>query len=562
MQHLSSIIILMLFFQTLVWSQTYEEERQRGLLALDMGKYQDALLRFRSALAYLPNGEVAKRDTILKELYRAQDAWFRSLEEDKDSLRTLNDTLEKRRRQLEYANRDLKFTNAQLDTARREAERRGLEAEARRLAFIAEVELEKAENSEQALAIAYYAYEKMGGQFLESVSRSFGDIVYKKTAEVINGTNSSLDRISLAAFSPKSDQLLIAGRFGPLGTDPKFGLQLLTIQNERAGVRITERKELSFSENPGITCLNFSPDGQRFLAGTRKGGLFVWNNQGMELAAFPPQNGAVLSACFIGGGLHILAGLQNSFVQVWDVESGKLLEQRQGAHVSSVYGVDYTPTARRFLSRSADRIVHLWDAQDYRLRTNVEDHPLYAYKAVFSPDGSQFLTVAADRQTGVRLWDSGEGQRLRKLESPIEATAIDADYSQDGRLVYVLYDDRTISIYNTDGDQLGAPIDGFSSNITTAAFSPNGRYLLVGMENGVAQLLDVENRGQVMQLDKLSALSSPIRHVAFSSDGAVMLTLTQDGRLVLANSPDWMLKQLQESPSKIPEDVREKYGIR
>ena len=525
--------------------------------------FRKAVELFRAAEAAADRSRNERNiDLADKALQAAKDAWIAKLAEDNIAFKKANEALDKAQDSLITVNTtlektlaDLKSTNKALEAEKLEVERQRDKADARRLALQAD-NLLADEEYETALDLTYFAYQL--DSRLTDVNLSFGNAVYQKTARIVNDT---LRPISQAVFSPDSsrNQLLIAGSRSDNYGKSAFQLQMLQLDDPLKDLNIDEGQLIPFDNNTGVLSLGFSPDGRQFYAGVKDGRLLLWDQNGKAAGDFPTQNSAFLSACFLAGNQRILAGLRNGVAQVWEANGQKPLKELKGRHSGPVYSVDYARATQRFLTRSSDRIVQLWDAETFQPLNDRIGHPLYAYKAVFSPDGRQFLTVAADREATVRLWNSLDGQLLKTIKSPDQSAAIDAGYSKDGRRIYVLRDDNTLQILDAQREETKTVSGIFPADLTTAAFSPDSRYLLVGMESGLVLLLDAESGEPAMRLDKLE---SPVRQLAFSPDGSILLTLSQRGLLALAKAPDWMLRKMKDSEPVWTEEEKEKYDLR
>lgn len=82
-------------------------------------------------------------------------------------------------------------------------------------------------------------------------------------------------------------------------------------------------------------------------------------------------------------------------------------------------------------------------------------------------------------------------------------------------------------------------VNDFGSNyITSAAFSPNGKYILTGTWSGMLILWDAQSGAQVKtRHTSFSSHTETVMSVAFSSDGKHVLTGSADGTAILWNIP-------------------------
>ncbi len=114
----------------------------------------------------------------------------------------------------------------------------------------------------------------------------------------------------------------------------------------------------------------------------------------------------------------------------------------------------------------------------------------------FSPDGTALALVDGKE---IRIWDTADGKELRKLPAPDTRERTDPVFSPDGAKLaavgareVILYDRQSAKVLHT----LAVPGGSYG-----AAFSPDGRYLLVAPRRGPAQFWDVAGVKRVRDLN-------------------------------------------------------------
>jgi Flp pilus assembly protein TadD len=139
----------------------------------------------------------------------------------------------------------------------------------------------------------------------------------------------------------------------------------------------------------------------------------------------------------------------------------------------------------------------------------------------FRPDGR---AVAARDANGVlRLWETPSGKLLG--ERPLDGVGM-TRFSPDGQVVAAA---ANLGVRLLDGNTLAPLQAGFLPQpdpIKDVAFSPDGAFLLTAHETGSAQLWDVATRKPV---GPPAVLIGPILAVAFTPDGKACLCVGTDG---------------------------------
>jgi len=159
----------------------------------------------------------------------------------------------------------------------------------------------------------------------------------------------------------------------------------------------------------------------------------------------------------------------------------------------------------------------LWDVSSGRQIRSFGEEKAGPYRAVFSPDGSQVLTVSSK---AIILWDSATGRRLRTIEEGLLrfwSMAISPDGQQllvgDGEGKAILRDLSSggqVRVF--EGHTVGSP----PHLVESVAFSPDGRLLASGGDDSCIRLWRFQDGTLVKTL---TAGTDHVYSVAFSSDG-------------------------------------------
>jgi WD40 repeat protein len=160
--------------------------------------------------------------------------------------------------------------------------------------------------------------------------------------------------------------------------------------------------------------------------------------------------------------------------------------------------------------------------------------------AASNHDGGLWIADAATGAARVRL--EGHAGSLVDLNGKLEMTehspAEAGAFSADGTLLATAGDDRAVRVWNTaTGAQLGAI--ALSKNARTPAllaFSPDGRWLVVGEESGRLLFADARRPSQVAAMDLAHTAGlegARPRALAFAPDGATLFVGTGRGPIAI-----------------------------
>jgi WD40 repeat protein/tRNA A-37 threonylcarbamoyl transferase component Bud32 len=257
-------------------------------------------------------------------------------------------------------------------------------------------------------------------------------------------------------------------------------------------VRTGQEMKPSFEPHGAeLTCLAFSRDGQRLVAGTLLGGGF-----------FPPPT-----------------------VLAWDVKTGKRVLAL--THPPVVLGVAVSPDGKTVASAGGDFIVRVWDVASKREKSTLRGHRDTVSGMAFSADGRRLLSGSFDGS--IKVWDPNTGNTVRTLRghtSGVTGSALPSGVTglairSDGRRLVSCGVDGTVRVWEWDRDQEALTLDEPLGAVASLAFHPDGRHLASG-SNGVS-LWDLP-AGKVSRTYKEALGNFPALGVAFSPDGKQLAT--------------------------------------
>jgi WD40 repeat protein/DNA-binding XRE family transcriptional regulator len=271
----------------------------------------------------------------------------------------------------------------------------------------------------------------------------------------------------------------------------------------------------------GVTSVAFSPDGKTALSGSDDNSLILWDMASGEIIRrFEGHTGGVTRVAFSQDGKTALSGSYDKSLILWDVATGQATRRLEG-HVDWITGLAFHPDGRTALSTSYDMTLLQWD-----LETGQELHrqffPANAETLALSPDGRM---AVLDWMQEVRLWDVDkwrEAGRLLGHASGVWTIAV----SPDGRLALSGADDGELRLWNLadQGELRRFPTDG--TPLWAVAVSPDERRLLVSGSGGETLVYDIET-GELVQRLPGTIPASP-NAAAFSPDGRYALVGSGD----------------------------------
>jgi WD40 repeat protein/serine/threonine protein kinase len=214
----------------------------------------------------------------------------------------------------------------------------------------------------------------------------------------------------------------------------------------------------------------------------------------------------------------LTAGSDGSFA-IWESATGKLLgAPRPLGH--PIERIALSPDATLLATEARDGTVCVWrtDSGQRIGKPLALRSPLRSL--IFSPDGKTLLTVEENRT--VRLWEVPSGKVLGPALQGDAAVA----YSPDGMTVATGgYWERTAWLWEAATGKLLAKVHP-QGPVRALAFSPDGSMLLTGTDAGTAELWHVPTG---TPLGATEPQAFPIDCLAFSPKGRLLVTGAEDG---------------------------------
>jgi len=165
-----------------------------------------------------------------------------------------------------------------------------------------------------------------------------------------------------------------------------------------------------------------------------------------------------------------------------------------------------------------DHTLELWDADTGRVHRTFNGHSQSVNGCAFSHDGTRVVSASSDRT--IRIWQVDSGECGKVLTGPA-SSANCCEFSPDDNHIVAGYSDGTLIIWDvTTGEQVHCLRRVSSSGVLVDEI---GAPLLDQEGNPIQDETDVEVDGH----------SGPVNDCAYSSDGQLILSASDDGALKL-----------------------------
>ena len=322
------------------------------------------------------------------------------------------------------------------------------------------------------------------------------------------------DAKELADASPGGN-LIVAGAF---------------LFDANSGARL---RPLAGVQDHQVSSVQFTPDGRHIVGGLTDNTIRVWEAAtGVEVARIATSHEATIKVVIAPDGRHVASyrneqGNDNAVVfwelpgSVWpqsdQARAGRTFAEvgRLVGHKDNIDALAYSPDGKFLFSGGGERLLYQWDVAAARVirKIPVGDFP---QAIAVHPDGRH--VISSQYGGSITLWSLESGRAVRQFSghtSAVQSLAI----SPDGKRLLSGGRDGLVRLWDVE---TGEPIRSFQENYCDAvALSSDGRLAAHGATGSGLCIWDTETGEKLHQISRATAA---VRAAAFSSDGTVVAT--------------------------------------
>ena len=292
---------------------------------------------------------------------------------------------------------------------------------------------------------------------------------------------------------------------------------------DRPGGRMIRHEHVD--ENADISCKKLSRDGHLLFWVPGHPPFGRVEELGKPARGLPMPLGNPRAVDFSPDGSRLAMVSHDRNLEIRDVASGNSVRKLDaGKGLSSV---DYSPDGLHFLT-CGDQCI-LWDARTLK---QVWEAAFAEWGRVsFSPDGARVVVSVGSGDGGAIVFDAANGDTVAKYAArPTDVHhSFRAEFSPDSRVILVVETQGgPLTIIDPEtGKDLYALKDPLPP-VTSAAWSPDGKYVLAGCKDATMRLLDFKI-GKVVQT--FTGHVGPVWACNFSADGKFVASCYNDEKV-------------------------------
>ncbi|NXN37572.1 TBC31 protein, partial [Rhinoptilus africanus] len=238
-----------------------------------------------------------------------------------------------------------------------------------------------------------------------------------------------------------------------------------------------------------------------FLVALADYSIKCFDTETKELVSWMRGHDSSVSSISVHGSGRYAITTSSDTAQLWDLDTfqrKRKLNVRQSVGIQKVF---FLPLSNTILSCFKDNSVFAWEFDTlrckYQLPTPVEGSALLYKVFAVTRDGRIF--VAGGKSNQLHLWCLESRNLIRIIQMPAKVRAVrhlefvpDSFDGGSNQILGVLSQDNIMRFINIETCKLLFDIGSHEEGISTAAISPNGRYIASVMENGSLNLYSVQ----------------------------------------------------------------------
>ncbi len=240
------------------------------------------------------------------------------------------------------------------------------------------------------------------------------------------------------------------------------------------------------------------------------------------------------------------------FINIWNIRTGQLLKKIETSH--PVDFVQFSADNKLIVTASESLQVHdpffrIWDVQTgellHTLRHSDEEKSGKGTFAQFSSDNKLLVTST---EYNIHIWNLETGQQLHTLDYFYEYSSIygirvgrSVQFSPDDKRIIATVGDQTARIVDVQTGEELYKLEGYTSPISSAEFSPNNR--LIATASSMDQTAKIWN---AKTGELLHTLKHPVRvgFAHFSPDSNLLVTPWAHGDVRISDV-NYLLSKLE-----------------
>nr|AGC71507.1 high-affnity carbon uptake protein Hat/HatR [uncultured bacterium A1Q1_fos_1880] len=245
----------------------------------------------------------------------------------------------------------------------------------------------------------------------------------------------------------------------------------------------------------------------------------------------------VKAVAFNRDGTILASGGEDATIRLWNANTAQPLQASSILTSNSkILSLAFSPDGKTLASGTDTGIITLWNiGTKHTRRDSFDTHGVQINQLAYSPDGKLLLSVG---KKGLMLWDGTVVGRQVEWQLDSKSEVGSAAFSPDGRSIAIGFNNGQIQLWNITNRQITQTFaTGFTGRVNSLSFSSDGIKLAIG---GGKRVEEQKYEPFLMIWDISSQTSTPlvghteeVQSVVFNISGELLASASRDRTIIL-----------------------------
>jgi WD40 repeat protein len=251
-----------------------------------------------------------------------------------------------------------------------------------------------------------------------------------------------------------------------------------------------------------VFALAFSPNRKQALCGGQNRIIQLWDLETEKLLrSFSGHNDLIQVICWSSDGSRFSSGGADKSVRIWDLNADKSVAVLEG-HTAGVWCMAWSASQHHLFSGGSDKTLRLWDIQTARPLRVFEGHTGGITNVAWSSDDRYALSCGDDKT--IRLWSVQTGRQLRVLEGHT-GTPWQVIWSGDDRFALSAGYDSSVRVWDVWTGSCLQVLEGHTSGVLSLALTADNQIALSSSLDNTIRIWDMSTGNCLSVLEHGSA---------------------------------------------------------
>ncbi len=255
----------------------------------------------------------------------------------------------------------------------------------------------------------------------------------------------------------------------------------------------------------------------------------VWQAGTTTLVHQIQSSGELKALRFSPDGTHLASLNRDGQVTVWEVDRWTVVRRVQGppGYGSHDGALDFSPDGQFLVFGHANGFLHMESLDPRSTNLAFLAHSELITAVAWSPKAPILASGSGYSGGPIRLWDANSGRPIGALEGHTSWITRGLTFSADGRRLYSASGDQTIKVWDVAQRRCLATLRGSSDELYGLALSPDGTTLASASKDGIVAFWSAlpeakEEQPQVLPREPVIGSTFAGNRAAFAPDGRVL----------------------------------------